>query len=169
MRKSRSRFPSFGLFFLLVLGGCAAETEMSREGTCSLAAAKVESCTGAVPADFLNACFSASDAGAYEAIGAMACEELGIGEFVSGFRPGRLCPGPATELAVKHVGRPLPNAALLGGFAAVTGLLELESVAAAIRDKFSGRVAESNVAAARAAWEIVRQEMKEAASHAQAS
>jgi pyruvate ferredoxin oxidoreductase gamma subunit len=73
---------------------------------------------------------------------------------------------PATELAVKHVGRPLPNAALLGGFAAVTGLLELDSVAAAIRDRFSGRVAESNVSAARAAWEIVRQEMKEAASHA---
>jgi pyruvate ferredoxin oxidoreductase gamma subunit len=93
-------------------------------------------------------------------------EDLGIGEFVSGFRPERLCTVPATELAVKHVGRPLPNAALLGGFAAVTGLLELDSVAAAIRDRFSGRVAESNVSAARAAWEIVRQEMKEAASHA---
>ena len=94
-------------------------------------------------------------------------EELGIGEFVSNFRPERLCTVPATELALKHVGRPLPNAALLGGFAAVTGLLGLESVAAAIRDKFSGRVAEGNVAAATAAYDIVRQEMKEAAVHAQ--
>jgi len=95
-------------------------------------------------------------------------EELGIGEFIAGFRHERLCTVPATELAVKHVGRPLPNAALLGGFAAVTGLLGLDSVAAAIRDKFPGRVAEGNVAAATAAYEIIRQEMKEAASHAQA-
>jgi len=95
-------------------------------------------------------------------------EELGIGEFIASFRPERLCTVPATELAVKHVGRPLPNAALLGGFAAVTGLLSLDSVAAAIRDKFPGRVAEGNVAAATAAYESVRQEMKEAASHAQA-
>ena len=93
-------------------------------------------------------------------------EELGIGEFIAGFRPERLCTVPATELAVKHVGRPLPNAALLGGFAAVTGLLSLDSVAAAIRDKFPGRVAEGNVAAATAAYEVVRQEMNEAASHA---
>ena len=96
-------------------------------------------------------------------------EELGIGEFIASFRPERLCTVPATELAVKHVGRPLPNAALLGGFAAVTGLLGLDSVAAAIRDKFPGRVAEGNVAAATAAYESVRQEMKEAASHAQAN
>jgi len=95
-------------------------------------------------------------------------EELGIGEFIAGFRPERLCTVPATELAMKHVGRPLPNAALLGGFAAVTGLLGLDSVAAAIRDTFPGRVAEGNVAAATAAYEIIRQEMKEAASHAQA-
>ena len=93
-------------------------------------------------------------------------EELGIGEFIAGFRPERLCTVPATELAMKHVGRPLPNAALLGGFAAVTGLLSLDSVAAAIRDKFPGRVAEGNVAAATAAYEVVRQEMNEAASHA---
>jgi len=96
-------------------------------------------------------------------------EDLGIGEFVSGFRPERLCTVPATELALKHVGRAVPNAGLLGGFAAVTGLIDLESVAAAIRDKFSGRVAEGNIAAATAAYEIVRQEMKEAAAHAQAN
>jgi pyruvate ferredoxin oxidoreductase gamma subunit len=95
-------------------------------------------------------------------------DELGIGEYVSGFRPERLRTVPATELAVKHFGRPLPNAALLGGFAAVTRLLSLESVAAAIRDTFSGRVAEGNVAAATAAYEIVTREMKEAAQHAQA-
>ena len=33
---------------------------------------------------------------------------------------------PATELALKHVGRPVPNAALLGAFAALTGVVRLE-------------------------------------------
>jgi pyruvate ferredoxin oxidoreductase gamma subunit len=96
-------------------------------------------------------------------------DELGIGEFVSGFRPERLCTVPATELALKHVGRPVPNAGLLGGFAAVTGLISLDSVAAAIRDKFPGKIAAGNIAAATAAYEIVRQEMKEAAAHVEAN
>ena len=46
---------------------------------------------------------------------------------------------PATEIAREHLGRPIPNAALLGGFAALTGLISIESVAAAIREKFSGQ------------------------------
>ena len=95
-------------------------------------------------------------------------EEMGIGEFVSGFRRERLCAVPATELALKHVGRPVPNAALLGGFAAVTGIITLDSVAAAIRQTFPGRVAEGNVAAATAAYETVKREMEETAAHAQA-
>ena len=96
-------------------------------------------------------------------------DEIGIGEYVSGFRPERLCTVPATELALKHVGRAVPNAGLLGGFAAVTGLISLESVAAAYRDRFSGKIAAGNIAAATAAYEIVKREMKEAAAHAQAA
>ena len=41
-------------------------------------------------------------------------DELGIGDFVRNFDHRHLCTVPATELAWKHVGRPLPNAALLG-------------------------------------------------------
>jgi pyruvate ferredoxin oxidoreductase gamma subunit len=96
-------------------------------------------------------------------------DELGIGEFVSGFRPERLCTVPATELALKHVGRPVPNAGLLGGFAAVSGLLSIDSVAAAIRDKFPAKIAAGNIAAATAAYDVVRREMEEAAAHAQAN
>src|SRR5205823_10341135 len=44
----------------------------------------------------------------------------------------RLLVVPATELAQKHLGRPMPNAALLGGFAALTGVVELRSVVTAI-------------------------------------
>ena len=94
-------------------------------------------------------------------------DALGVGEFARSLRAERLGTVPATELALQHAGRPVPNAALLGGFAAVSGRISLDSVSAAIRDKFSGEVAEGNVAAARAAYEYVRNEMREA-SHAQA-
>ncbi|MDP1536847.1 MAG: 2-oxoacid:acceptor oxidoreductase family protein [Burkholderiales bacterium] len=82
-------------------------------------------------------------------------DELGLGEFVKGFAHDRLCSVPASELALKYVGRPLPNAALLGGFAAITGKLKLAAVAQAIRDRFPGKVGVANVAAAEAAYQHV--------------
>ena len=64
---------------------------------------------------------------------------------------------PASELALKYVKRPVPNAALIGGFAAQTGLLRLESILAAIREKFPGEVGEANAAAAQAAWTMAHE------------
>ena len=93
--------------------------------------------------------------------------ELGLADIAQRFRTERLITVPATEMAQKHLGRPLPNAVLLGGFAALSGLVSLDAVAHAIRDKFSGKVAEANVAAAAEAYAYVDQEMKELA-HAQA-
>jgi pyruvate ferredoxin oxidoreductase gamma subunit len=81
-------------------------------------------------------------------------EELGLGAFARGVRQYRLYTLPATELALKHVGRAVPNAALLGGFAAITGVIKLESVVAAIREKFPKLIAEKNVAAAHEAHEL---------------
>jgi len=92
-------------------------------------------------------------------------EDLGVKELTLKFRFSAV---PATDLALQHVGRPVPNAALLGGFAAVSGRITLESVAAAIREKFGGKVAEGNVAAASAAYAHVRSEMS-GAGHAQAN
>lgn len=88
-------------------------------------------------------------------------DELGLREFVERFRRERLLVVPATELAREHVGRPLPNAALLGGFAAVSGLVSLASVELAIRERFPGAVGEGNVAAAAKAFEFVRTEIEE--------
>jgi pyruvate ferredoxin oxidoreductase gamma subunit len=82
---------------------------------------------------------------------ARSFDELTLGEFVLGFRPERLLAVPATELAREHLGRPLPNVPLLGAFAALTGVITLPSVAAAIRERFEGAVGEGNVAAAVAA------------------
>jgi pyruvate ferredoxin oxidoreductase gamma subunit len=91
-------------------------------------------------------------------------EELGLGEFMSGLRRERLCTVPATELALKHVGRAVPNAALLAGFAAVSGRISLEAVNAAIREKFPAKIADGNVAAANAAYAFVEKQLREAAS-----
>jgi pyruvate ferredoxin oxidoreductase gamma subunit len=77
--------------------------------------------------------------------------ELGLAELATGPKRYRFTTLPASELAMKHVGRPVPNAALLGGFAAVTGQLGLESVVAAILEKFPKAIADKNVAAAREA------------------
>ena len=87
-------------------------------------------------------------------------EELGLGGFVRGPRKYRLYMLPATELAVKHVGRAVPNAALLGGFAAITGVIALDSVVAAIREKFPSKIAEKNVAAAKEAFDVATQALE---------
>ena len=94
-------------------------------------------------------------------------DELGLGELTRRFRHERLTTVPASEIALQHLGRPLPNVALLGGFAALSGLVSLDAVVHAIRHTFSGAVAEGNVAAATAAHAHVRREIEELA-HAQA-
>lgn len=93
-------------------------------------------------------------------------DELGLAEFVQRFERAHLCTVPATEIALRHVGRPLPNASLLGGFAALSGRVSLQAVAAAIGEKFAPKVAAANVAAATEAFEFVQRAMdrKEAAS-----
>ncbi len=82
--------------------------------------------------------------------------ELRLEELLARCIRERLRTVPATELAREHLGRPLPNAALLGGFAALTGVVSIDSVAAAIRERFAGEVGERNVAAARAAFASLR-------------
>jgi pyruvate ferredoxin oxidoreductase gamma subunit len=82
--------------------------------------------------------------------------ELRLEELLERSSTERLKTLPATELAREHLGRPLPNAALLGGFAALTAVVSLDSVAAAIRDRFPGEVGERNAAAAKAAFATLR-------------
>ena len=57
------------------------------------------------------------------------------------------------EIALEQVGRPIPNAVLLGSFAALTGVIKIDSVIKAINTKFSGKIAEKNVKAAQVAYE----------------
>lgn len=81
--------------------------------------------------------------------------DLHLAEVASKLPPGHARTVPATEFAMRHVGRPVPNAALLGAFAALTGMVHLSSVATAIRQAFAGKVGDANVAAATAAYELV--------------
>ena len=95
-------------------------------------------------------------------------DELGLGDFLGTLHRERLLTCPATELALEHLGRPLPNAVLLGGFAALTSQVTLESIALAIGQRFSGTTAERNVVAATAAYQLVvraEEELERAATN----
>ncbi len=85
--------------------------------------------------------------------------ELGLGDLAGRFRAERLLTVPATALAREHVGRPMPNAVLLGGFAAFSGIVSIESVAKAVRERFPGRLGDANVAGAEAALAYVADEI----------
>jgi pyruvate ferredoxin oxidoreductase gamma subunit len=90
-------------------------------------------------------------------------DALGLGDLSRRFRPGRLCACPATELALAHTGRPMPNAALVAGFAALTGQISLTAVEQALRQRFAGPTGEGNVAAADAAYRHVTQSLADRA------
>jgi pyruvate ferredoxin oxidoreductase gamma subunit len=63
---------------------------------------------------------------------------------------------PATEIALEIIGRPIPNAIMIGAFCTITGLVSLNAVQEAIMEKFPGRVGENNVAALERASEIIQ-------------
>jgi len=86
-------------------------------------------------------------------------DALGVGEVVA----RRVVTVPATELAREHLGRPLPGPALLGGLAALTGGIRLDSVLAAIGERFAGTTAAGNAMAAQAAHGLVERMLQEPA------
>jgi pyruvate ferredoxin oxidoreductase gamma subunit len=89
-------------------------------------------------------------------------DQLGLGDFVKGFKPDHLLTVPASELAMKHVRRPVPNVPLLGAFAALGGIITLQAVHAAIDQKFHGAVAKGNKDAASEAYDIVMEQERQA-------
>ena len=88
---------------------------------------------------------------------------LGLTDLVDRLPPSHAVLVPASALALTHVGRAVPNAALLGGFAALCGLMSLGSVVAAIEARFPSAVAAGNIRAARAAFEYARTAIEEVA------
>jgi pyruvate ferredoxin oxidoreductase gamma subunit len=92
-------------------------------------------------------------------------DALGFGELAKRISAGHISTLPAAELGLKHLGRPIPNAPLLAGFAALSGMIKLASVIKAIQHRFDGKVADGNIAAATEAYTLVSSRMKER-SHA---
>jgi len=93
-------------------------------------------------------------------------KDLGLDDFAAQHRTGRLLTVPATQLALTHLGRPLPGAPMLGGFAALTQTVSLDALLAAITERFTGKVAAGNAGAARAAFDFVTDELNGVAQHA---
>lgn len=82
-------------------------------------------------------------------------DELGIGDFLKSVPSHHVCPLPASDIGLNHLKRPVANTPLLGGFAAITGLITLASVQAAIRNKFPGSLGEANAAASKDGYDHV--------------
>lgn len=51
----------------------------------------------------------------------------------------------ATDLATKMLGRPIVNTAMLGAVVRASGIIEIGSLVEAIRERFSGQLAERNI------------------------
>ncbi len=90
--------------------------------------------------------------------------ELGLDEIVARLPPGHVRCVPAAEIGRRHLGRPLANVALLGGFAALTGAVHLASVELAIRERFPGATGDKNVAAAEEAFAFASRAVAEEAA-----
>ena len=67
---------------------------------------------------------------------------------------------PANDIAIKTIGRPLGNTVLIGAFAAATGEIKLETLFAVIKDRFSGKVQEGNIEAARQGFEFIKKNLR---------
>lgn len=81
--------------------------------------------------------------------------DLGLGPAVAALPAHHAVAVGATELARAHLGRPMPNAALLGALAALTGVVGLDAVHHAIDAKGHRRAGRGALAAADAAYHEV--------------
>ncbi|MBI1173200.1 2-oxoacid:acceptor oxidoreductase [bacterium] len=89
---------------------------------------------------------------------ARSLADLGLADFAAARPVHHVHSLAATEIALRHIGRPLPNAALLGAFAALTGAVGLGPVLKAIRARFAGPVGEANAAASLEAHDTLTRE-----------
>ena len=63
----------------------------------------------------------------------------------------------ATEIAIKILGRPITNTAMLGAVARATNIVGIESIEKAVKERFPAQLAEKNI-------EVIKEAYKEAKS-----
>jgi len=86
-------------------------------------------------------------------------EALGIGDMTARYPADHVQVLPATELAMKYIKQPKPNTVLLGACAALTGIVSLDALQKAIRERFVKRIAEPNVIATAAGYDYIQQRL----------
>jgi len=71
---------------------------------------------------------------------------------------GKMWSVPATDIAIKILGMPITNTAMLGAVAHVTGIVNLKSVEKIVNERFRRDLAEKNFAVIKKAYEEVKSE-----------
>jgi pyruvate ferredoxin oxidoreductase gamma subunit len=82
-------------------------------------------------------------------------EELGIKDWLLHHPEAQMYCFPASDLAEKHLDRPMANVGMVAGFAAVTGAITKASVEQAIKEKFPGKLGELNAVVAAETFDYV--------------
>jgi pyruvate ferredoxin oxidoreductase gamma subunit len=63
---------------------------------------------------------------------------------------------PATEIALKILGKAIQNTALMGAFAGATGLISVDAIKRSVKKRFPGEMGEKNAEAVQTAYDIMR-------------
>jgi 2-oxoacid:acceptor oxidoreductase gamma subunit (pyruvate/2-ketoisovalerate family) len=71
---------------------------------------------------------------------------------------GKVWAVPATEIAIRILGIPITNTAMLGAVARATGIVSLESIEKTVKERFRLDVAEKNFAVIKEAYKEVKSE-----------
>ena len=61
-----------------------------------------------------------------------------------------------TKIAMDVIGRPIPNMVMVGAFAGTTGLVSLESLQAAVKERFGGKIGDLNAEAVAKAYNAAK-------------
>jgi len=64
----------------------------------------------------------------------------------------------ATDLAMRILGRPITNTAMLGAVARATDVVKMESIEKAVKDRFPGPLAEKNIGVIKEAYKEAKSE-----------
>lgn len=62
----------------------------------------------------------------------------------------------ANDIALKNIGRPLGNTALIGAFCAATGELKIEDLLEALKKRFSGKALDGNLKSAQEGFDFIK-------------
>ena len=88
-------------------------------------------------------------------------DELGLKEYVLEHSGIRLLTMPASDIASKHLGRPIANVPLVAGYAALSGVITPSSLTRALAERFSGEVGQANARVAEDAYHYMEKLMQQ--------